>query len=122
MSLIYDNKSLKCGQTKVRLACKSYVPYFDANWKKGTPISDKGLRSIDLLSSMIADKPVHQALKFRCEKQPENSCSFFINRETNSFYYENYCSGKNEFVTCEYDRNRAYVIEFLKGVHTKLVR
>ena len=122
MSLIYDDESLKCGQTKVRLACKSYVPYFDANRKKGTPISDKGLRSMDLLSSMIADKPVDQALWFRCGEQPENSCSFFINRETNTFHYENYCSGKNEFVTCEYDRNKAYVIEFLKGVRAKLMR
>ena len=122
MSLIYDDESLKCCQIKVRLICKSYIPYFSSNMKKETPLSDQGLRDIDLLSSMISDKPVHQTLWFRCGEQPENVCCFFINRETNIFHYENYCSGKNEFVNCEYERNKVYVIEFLKGVRAKLVR
>ena len=121
MSLIYDDESLKCGQTKVRLVCKSYVPYFDMNRKKESPISDKGLRDINLLTNMILDKPVHQTLWFRCGEQPENTCGFFINRETNIFHYENYCSGKNEFVNCEYERNKVQVIEFLKKIRVKLV-
>ena len=121
MSLIYDDESLKCGQTNIRLACKCYVPYFDVNRKKGTSTSDKGLRNIDLLLSMISDKPVDQSVWFRCGEQPENSCSFFINRKTDTFHYENYCSGTNEFLNCDYDRNKACVIQFLKKIRTKLV-
>jgi len=120
MSLTYDNDNLQCGKTKVNLRCTKYTPYSGGFRKNDEMMCERDRYQLILLNDMIDDRHIYETLRFT---DGDNVCSFFINRQTDIFKYENnyWKNGhKSEYIDCPYESNKDVIIEFLKHVKSNI--